>query len=62
MDDSSISYLLIAILGSLIALPFLNYFMKRNSDLFEPIYWASGYFFLLFVIRLLIALRALLLI
>lgn len=51
MDDSLISYLLITVLGIVTILPFWNYFTKRNFDLFEPIYWASAYFFLLFVIR-----------
>ncbi len=51
MDDRLIPYFLITVLGVVTILPFWNYLTKRNSDLFEPVYWAAAYFFLLFVIR-----------
>jgi len=51
MDDVYLTYLLTGILAAITLIPFIGLLRKRNADLFEPIYWASAYFFLLFVIR-----------
>lgn len=51
MTDVHLTYYLIGILGTITLIPFVGLLRKSNPDLFEPIYWASAYFFLLFVIR-----------
>jgi len=51
MDDVYLIYFLTGILAAITLIPFIGLLRKRNADLFEPIYWASAYFFLLFVIR-----------
>lgn len=51
MADIYLTYYLISILGVITLIPLLGLLRKRNPDVFEPIYWASAYFFLLFVIR-----------
>ncbi len=51
MSDILTTSLLLMTLTIVAALPIVGYFTKRAADIFEPIYWASAYFFLLFVAR-----------
>ena len=50
MDDPFL-YLFLAILTGIAAIPFGISLLKRGKDIFEPIYWASAFFLLLFVVR-----------
>lgn len=45
------SYLFIACIVIACFVPFFKYFSHRCADLFDPVYWASAYFLLLFAIR-----------
>jgi hypothetical protein len=51
MANIWVTYLLLVLLTMMALIPAVVYLAKRNADLFEPIYWASAYFFLLFVVR-----------
>lgn len=50
MEDPFL-YLALAVLTSIAAIPFGLSLLKRARDIFEPIYWASAFFLLLFVVR-----------
>jgi hypothetical protein len=51
MSDILLTRFLLVILTFLTMLPLFAYRRRNGGDLFEPIYWASAYFFLLFVLR-----------
>lgn len=51
MPEIWVTYVLIAVLACVCTLPLWAYFRQFSPDLFEPIYWASAYFFLLFIVR-----------
>lgn len=50
MEDPTL-YLLLAVLTGIAAIPFGTLFLKKRKDIFEPVYWASAFFLLLFVVR-----------
>lgn len=50
MEDP-ILYILLAVLTGIAAVPFATTVFKKRKDIFEPIYWASAFFLLLFVVR-----------
>lgn len=51
MDGLEVTYALIAATAVVCLLPLFVFLRARRVDKFEPIYWASAYFFLLFVLR-----------
>lgn len=50
MDDPFL-YLYLTILTGIGTIPFGIFFLKKKKDIFEPIYWATAFFLLLFVVR-----------
>ncbi|ULA68249.1 MAG: conserved membrane protein of unknown function [Nitrospira sp.] len=50
MDDPFL-YLLLAVLTGIATIPFGLFSLKKKKDIFDPIYWASAFFLLLFVVR-----------
>lgn len=50
MEDP-IAYMLLAVLTGIAAVPFGSSLLTKRKDIFEPVYWASAFFLLLFVVR-----------
>jgi len=51
MDSLAITYALIGVTAIVCLLPFFAARRTGRKDIFNPIYWASAYYFLLFVLR-----------
>ena len=51
MIDYMMTYFLIFVLSALCLLPFAVFLRKGKPDIFEPIYLATAYFFVIFVLR-----------
>lgn len=51
MSDTRITYLLLSILACVTMIPFWFYLRSPKRDMFEPVYWATAYFILLFIVR-----------
>lgn len=51
VDTLAFTYALVSATAAICLLPFVAALRARRGDLFEPVYWASAYFFLLFVLR-----------
>jgi len=51
MSDIVAIYALLAVLFCVGSIPLIRLFLNTKRDLFEPVYWASAYFILIFGIR-----------
>lgn len=51
MSELLLSYILITLAICFTLIPYIVYFNKKRKDIFEPIYWATAYFSVLYIVR-----------